>query len=158
MNGYFAGKPIVLTSEEITKEGKEVFAYYGLKIVDYEISHGIKRSSRESYLYSASMHISCSALDNAAGGDLSSDTYEFQTVLEITPERASGFSTTNIALTNNDFSSNKRSFNIIIRYLYQGDHWIYAGMAGGGPSKSFLHDLETFPQNKAFRQAVGMEG
>ncbi len=112
INGFFAAKPILLTSDKITKEGKEVYAYYGLKIVNHEISYGVKRSSAESFLYTGYIHILCNALDNAEGGDLLSDTYEFQTELEIIPGHASGFSTTNIALSNTDFSSNERTFRI----------------------------------------------
>ena len=81
-----------------------------------------------------------------------------QTELLMPSEQIRGYSTTTMASANTDFSSNMRALSIIIRYSYQEHHWNYADIAGGGPSKSFLHDLETFPQNKAFRKAVGMEG
>ena len=63
-----------------------------------------------------------------------------------------------MALANKDFSSDPKSVTFIIRYSYEGGQWTHTGMVAGGMEESVILDLETFPQNKGFREAVGMEG
>lgn len=152
---YLSEKPILLTSQRISKEGKEIYTYYGYRIVDYKLQYDLKRSFGSVSSYNAIIRISCSALDNAKSGDLFSDISRFQTDLEIISREASGFSTTQTALANNDFSKESR-WIITVGYSYRNATWIYNGITGGPPSGFFLQDLRTFPQNKGFREAIGM--
>ena len=152
---YLSERPVLITSEQITKDGKEMYAYYAYKIIKYELHHTINWTFSSSSPYSASIKISCDALDNAQSGDLFSDISEFQTKLEIIAREASGFSTTQMALDHPAFTKESR-WTITVEYAYREDGWIYLGMTGGPPSDYFVSDLERFPQNKRFRDAIGM--
>ena len=152
---YFSSKPVILTSQKITKNGEEVYAYYGLKIINHSLSYNTTRLPSASG-YSATVTIMCNALKNSKSGDLISDISEFQTKLGIKSKEPGGFSTTNMALADSDFSESSK-WTILIRYFYQNDGWIYHDVEGGLSSDSFVHDLEIFPQNKEFREAIGME-
>ena len=151
---YFSSKPVILTSQRITKNNEEVYAYYGLKIINHSLSYNTTRLPSASG-YSATVTIMCNALKNSKSGDLISDISEFQTKLGIKSKEPGGFSTTNMALADSDFSESSK-WTILIRYFYQNDRWIYHDVEGGPSSDSFIHDLEIFPQNKEFREAVGM--
>ena len=152
---YFSGKPIILTSKKIAREGEERHVYYAYRIIDHEITYDIQSTFSAISAYSALIRISCTAGENAKRGDLFSDMSEFQTDLGVISREASGFSTTQMAVDNSDFASESR-WTIYVEYTYQNGNWIYNGIAGGPPSHSFINDLKTFPQNKRFRRAIGM--
>jgi hypothetical protein len=139
----------------IIREGTKTYTYFGYKIAGYELNYDIKRTFSSRSPYSAFIKISCNALENAKRGDMFSDNAEFQTDSGIISREASGFSTTQMALANPDFSSESK-WLIIVGYSYQNDGWIYSSIVGGPPSHSFIHDLKTFPQNRGFREAIGM--
>jgi hypothetical protein len=153
---YFSSKPVILTSQKITKNDEEVYAYYALKIIDHSLSYNTARLSSASG-YSATVPIICNSLRNSKSGDLISDISEFQTQLGVRSKEPGGFSTTNMALADGDFSESSK-WTILIRYFYRNHGWIYQKVEGGPSSESFVHDLEIFPQNKEFRQAIGMVG
>ena len=69
---------------------------------------------------------------------------------------SAGFSTTDLALLNSDFSTDSQKLAIIIRYYYQNDYWHYNDLTIVYSPAYFTKDLENFPQNKAFREAIGM--
>ena len=153
---YFSSKPVILTSQKIIKEDEEVYAYYALKIINHSLSYNTTRFSSASG-YSATVSIMCNSLRNSKSGDLISDISEFQTRLGIGSEEPGGFSTTNMALADGDFSESSK-WTILIRYFYRNDRWIYDDVEGGPSSKSFVHDLKIVPQNEDFREAIGMVG
>ena len=152
---YFSSKPVLLTSKKIIKKNEEVFSYYALKIIDYDLSYNIIRSSYAFSPYTATVTIICNAVNNSKSGDLISDISEFQTELGIRSKDLSGFSTTNMALANNNFAENS-TWTMFIRYSYRNDRWTYDNVAEGPESESFISDLEDFPQNENFRKAIGM--
>ena len=156
MDRYFSEKPILLTSKKILKEGNELYAYYALRIIEHNISYNINRLASSDTKYNASLRISCDAVDNIRSGDLISDTLELQNTLENNAVEASGFSTTGLALANTDFSLDKKSLAIFIRYTYENDNWICSDITGGGRSESLVVDLQSFPQNKRFREVIGI--
>ena len=154
---YLSGQPCLLTSAEITKDGQQAYAYYALKIIDYNLSGDVENTYSADSPYSASISVSCTVSDNTKGGDLVPNASGFGTTSEIAASEASGFSTTTMALGNNDFSSHGKAVTFIIRYSYRGGKWIYSSMAAGGVPESLISDLESFPQNKSFRDAVGLK-
>ncbi|MEJ2431544.1 MAG: hypothetical protein P8075_21910 [Deltaproteobacteria bacterium] len=154
---YFSGQPCLLTSAEITKDGQQVYAYYALKIIGYNLSYDVKNTYSTASPYSGSINLSCNVVDNTRSGDLSLDISALKVTSEIAPVEPSGFSTTSMALANKDFSSHPKSVTFIVRYSYEGGKWAHIGMVAGGMEESVILDLETFPQNKSFREAVGME-
>jgi hypothetical protein len=155
---YFSGTPSLLTSNKVTKDGQQSYVYYVLKIDKYNLSYDVKNTYSAASPYSAYIRLSSKVSDNIKSGDLILDTSEFSVISEIAAAEASGFSTTSMALANNDFSQNDKSVTLIMRYSYQGDNWTYRNMTAGGASESLIRDLESFPQNKEFREAIGMEG
>ena len=154
---YFSEKPTLITSNMIIKEGIKTYTYFGYKIDGYELNYEIKRTFSSRSPYSSFIEVSCNAFENAKGGDMFSDNAKFQTESGIISGEASGFSTTQMALANSDFFSESR-WTINVGYTYQNGNWIYNSVTGGPPSHSFIHDLKTFPQNRGFRKAIGMEG
>ena len=153
--GYLSKSPTLLTSNKVPKEGEEIYAYYALKVIKYNISYDMRRTSPSQSHEGVTVEISFKALDNSKSGDLISYMSQFQTELDIEFRESSGFSTTHMALANTDFTS-ERNGSIMIRYIYRDGNWIYDGMSGGALPQSFINDLETFPQNKEFREAIGM--
>ena len=153
-----SGQPCLLTSAEITKEGQQVYAYYALKIIAYNLSYDVKNTYSTASPYSGSINLSCNVVDNTRSGDLALDISALKVTSEIASVEPSGFSTTSMALANKDFSSHPKSVTFIIRYSYKGGKWTHTGMVAGGMEESVILDLETFPQNKSFREAVGMQG
>jgi len=152
---YLSERPILVSSKKVMKGSEDVYAYYALRIVDYDLSYNIKRTFSSVSPYQAVIRISCHILNNAKSGDLISDISAFQHEVGILSKEASGFSTTDMALHNTDFSTKSR-LAFMIRYSYQSHDWIYNSIEGGPLSESFFHDLQTFSQNKEFRKAIGM--
>ena len=155
LDRFFSEKPVIVTSNIIVKDGEENYAYYTLKMVDCDISNNIIRTFSKDRSYFAFVNITCNAFDNAEHGDLVYDASEFQTELGLPYIKAGGFSTTHMALANTDFST-QRKCTITIRYSYLDNFWLYNSIDAGNLSKSFSHDLKNFPQNKKFREAIGM--
>jgi hypothetical protein len=153
---YFSEKPILVTSNKIIKDGQTVFSYYAIKVIEYNLSFDVQKTFSSTLQYNAFIIIKCVVLDNAKNGDLVFDSFVLNVKDRIVSYEASGYSTTNMAIANKGFSSNSKSLTLIIRYSYQDDKWICIDIAGGGISGSLFRDLETFPQNKEFREAVGM--
>jgi len=158
VDNYFSGQPSLLTSTRIIKDGQQTHAYFTLKIDKYNLSYDIKNTYSAASPYKASINLHCNVLDNLNSGDIVLNISEFEATSEIATLEASGFSTTSMALANNDFSSNNKLVTFIMRYSYQGDNWTFTGMTAGGAPESLIRDLETFPQNKSFRETIGMEG
>ena len=154
---YLSGQPCLLTSAEITKDGQQVYAYYALKIIGYNLSYDVKNTYSTASPYSGSINLSCKVVDNTGSGDLALDISALKVTSGSTPVEPSGFSTTSMALANKDFSSDPKSVTFIIRYSYEGGKWTHTGMVAGGMQESVILDLETFPQNKSFRDAVGIK-
>jgi hypothetical protein len=146
-----------LTSAKVIKDGQQTHAYYALKIIEHNLSYVVKNAYSTASPYKASINLHCNVLNNLSSGDIVLNISEFNVTSEIATSEASGFSTTSMALANNDFSSNNKSVTFIVRYSYQGGNWTYTGMAAGGAPESLIRDLESFPQNKEFREAVGLE-
>ena len=155
---YFSGQPCLLTSAEIIKDGEQAYAYYALKIIDYNLSYDVKNTYSASSPYNASISLSCRVSDNIKSGDVVLDTSQLRVSSAIaTSSEASGFSTTSLALANHDFSSHGKPVTLIIRYSYQDGKWTYSSMATAGAPESLIRDLESFHQNKSFRDAVGIK-
>ena len=155
---YFAGQPLLLTSAKITKDVEQAYAYYALKIDKFNLSYDVNKAYSLVSPYNAFINLSCEVANNAKSGDQILDISEIKVASEIYNAEATGFSTTSLALANNNFSSDRKSVTFILRYAYQDNHWTYEGMTVGGTSESLIDDLESFSQNKPFREAVGMEG
>ena len=154
---YLSKQPCLLTSAEIIKDGQQAYAYYALKIIEYNLSSDVKNAYSTDSLYSGSINLSCTVVDNIRSGDLALDISPFTVTSGIAPAEASGFSTTTMALANNDFSSHSKPVTFVLRYSYRGGKWTYTDMAAGGMQESLIADLETFPQNKEFREAIGLK-
>lgn len=153
---FFAGQPSLLTSTRIVEDGQQAYAYYTLKVDKCTLSYDVKNTYSTSSPYIAFISLSCEASDNIKSGDLVRDTSEFRVTSEVSKSEASGFSTTSMALANNDFSSNHKPVTFLIRYSYQNSTWACTSVTAGGAPKSLIRDLESFPQNKSFREAVGI--
>lgn len=155
---YLSKKPILVGSQEVIRGGEHVYVYYALRIVDYNLSHHIRKLSPSVFPYKTSIRISSNVLHNAKSGDVSSDIFPSQTEIEggILSAEASGFTTVDMALRNTNFST-KSKLALIIKYTYEYDDWICNGIEGSYLAESFFCDLETFPQNKQFRTAIGMK-
>jgi hypothetical protein len=156
LDKYFSENPVVLTSTRIISDHQEVHVYYSLKITKYKLSYKVRKSYSITSPYNAIVNISCSALNNAKSGDTVADIVKLTSRDGSVSLDASGFSTTSLALTNRNFSSGMRPFTFTIRYAYQNNHWICTGISGSSASESFIPDLESFPQNKNIREAIGM--
>ena len=151
---YFSSMPVILTSQKITKDNEEVYAYYALKIFKHSLSYNTTRLSSGSG-YTATVTIMCNSLSNSKSGDLTSEIASSQIDSGSIPKEPAGFATTNMPLADSDFSEPSK-WTIWIRYLYRNESWIYDDIEGGPTSESFIHDLEIFPQNMEFREAIGM--
>ena len=157
LDKYFSGQPCLLTSTRIVKDGEQAYAYYALKIIRYNLSYDVRGTYSTGSAYSGSINLSCNVVDNTRSGDLVVDPSELRVSSAIPASEASGFSTTSLALANNNFSSNNKTETLIIRYSYQGGNWTYCGMAAGGAPELLIRDLESLSQNKEFREAVGIK-
>ena len=94
---YFSGQPSLLTSTKIVKDGEQAYAYYALKIIEYNLSYDVKNTYSTASPLSASISLSCKVSDNIKSGDLVLDTSEFLVSSAITASEARGFSTTSLA-------------------------------------------------------------
>ena len=155
VENYLAKKPIWVTSQSVTPDAGDEYAYYALKIVRHTIRYDVIRQRSSVMLYKGFIRVLCDMVGNAKAGDVFPDGGEFQSEVEILEKEALGFSTTDMALHNTDFSAPSK-MTMIIRYAYHEDKWVFAGIEGGYPSESLVRDLSTFPQNEGFRRAVGM--
>jgi hypothetical protein len=155
---YFSEKPIFLTSVKNIANNEITHAYYSMRVEEYNLIYDVRETSGKTSRYGAYLTISCRILDNASSGDSISKISDFAVSEELTPKRASGFSTTSMALANQDFSNNSKRMTIIIRYSHQENKWFYDSISVSGvtSSKSLVDDLKNFPQNKAFREAIGI--
>lgn len=158
VNDYFSGKPVLLISDRIIKGGQESYNYYCILIKNYNLTYGVKKSFSKTNPYNAFLVTSCDLLDNAGSGDSVSKIYEFGMSEGVIPNKTSGFSTTSLALANQNFSNRSKTMTIIIRYSYQENKWSYDDMSISGleSARSLINDLTYFPQNKAFRDAIEM--
>jgi hypothetical protein len=153
---YFSSMPVILTSQKITKDNEEAYAYYALKIINHTLSYNTTRLSSGSG-YAATVTIICNSLSNSKRGDVTYDIASFQIELESSSKEPAGFATTDMPLADADFSEPSK-WTIWIRYFYRNDNWICDEVEGGPTSESFIHDLQIFPQNEKFRKAIGMGG
>ena len=154
---YLSEEPTILTSNKIIKDGQLTYAYYALKIIKFNLSYNVSTTFSSSSHDEGLIMISCNILDNARRGDLVTPIAGLAVGAEAISNQASGFSTTAMALNNIDFSSTEKPITIIVRYAWESDKWNFTEISCGGMSDSFIHDLQTFPQNREFRQAVSME-
>lgn len=157
VNKYLSERPTILTSNRIIRDGQITYAYYALKLTKFNLSYDISKTYSSSSDYEGFIIISCNTLDNAWGGDLTAGIAGLGVGAEAIANQASGFSTTAMALNNTDFSSTDKPLTIIVRYSWTPDKWNLTNISCGGMPDSLINDLQTFPQNKQFRQAVAME-
>ena len=101
--------------------------------------------------------MSCSVLDNSGSGDVSSDIVDFAKTLGPENKENMGFSTLDLALKNGDFSAAPEALALYVKYSYANDKWVFKGLSTGAAPELLLVDLQQLPQNKPFRQAIGME-
>jgi len=155
---YFSEKPIFLTSVKTIAATEVTYAYYSMRVDEYNLIYDARETSGQTSHYRAFLTISCKVSDNASNGDSVSKISEFASSEGVVPDKVSGFSTTSMAVANQDFSNSGRLMTIIIRYSNQGDTWLYEdiSISGGASTESLVDDLKNFPQNKAFREAIGM--
>lgn len=133
------------------KDGENVDLYYGIKIVDYELSGQVTRLAAEK----AFISVSCTALNNATSGDIKYEAYQFALEEEKVHEEGVGFSTASAALHNPSFLVEcKLSF--ILKYMYRGSDWVFDRLYVGYGPEAFDDALRRFPQNEHFRKAVGI--
>ena len=149
IESYLSERPVLLTSNKIIKDGKGTYAYYALKIVDHKASYNINRSPSSDSPFTASVRISLRGLANTKDGDIFASVSGLQTGLEIISSEAQGFSTTDLALKSNMFST-ECNWTMILDYSYTKGRWTFNGIEGSAPSQSFFRDLDTFPQNEEF--------
>jgi len=156
LDTYLAQKPCLLTSKKIVKDGQESYVYYALKLDKYEIEFGVEGTSVAMSPHIGYIRISCTALDNSSSGDVSADTISTTQKGGSEPARREGFSTTDMALKNTAFSPDARTFSIYVDYTYQGSGWVCKTMSGGATPELLINDLQHLPQNKPFREAIGI--
>lgn len=158
VNEYLSGKPVLLTSNRIVKGNEETYIYYCLRIENYNLDYSVKQGFSKITPYNGFIYLSFNVFDNANSGDVVSDISPLAFSAEIVPKKAVGFSTTTVAMSNQDFSKSGRSASITIKYSYQGNQWLYSdiSVSGGALTEALADDLKNFPQNKKFRVAIGM--
>ena len=158
LTAYMSKHPHLLTSRKILKDGKETHVYYVLKVERFQANDSVERTFLSDVPYGGSITILCSVADNSGRGDVASDTIDFAKSLGAEGTKDKGFSTTDLALRNGDFSPSPETLAVYLKYLYEKDRWSYKGLSLGGAPELLLVDLQQLPQNKPFRQAIGMEG
>lgn len=157
LDKYFSKKPTLLTSDKIIKSNKEIYIYYTLKIIDYQFSHNFRKTFSSRSHYDAFIKISCNAVENSKSGDAVSDASEFAIESVKDHSLARGFSTTDLALINTNYSKEMRFLTFTIRYSYQNNKWVYRDIVVGGASDFLIDDLQSFRQNQEFREVIGMK-
>jgi len=155
LDTYLTKQPVLLTSNKTLKDNQEIYAYFALKVIGYELSYDTSRTFSKTIPHKAFVEIECEVIENSKNGDVVSNIPELKMSHLGNYRESSGFSTTDLAL-NSDFSPDSQKLTIIIKYFYQNDYWHYNNLVVGSTSAYFTQDLENFPQNKAFREAAGM--
>jgi hypothetical protein len=156
LDAYLTKQPVLLTSNKTIKDNQDIYAYFALKIIGYELSHDVSRTFSKTISRKAFVEISCEVKENSKNGDVVSNITELKMSHLNNYRESSGFSTTDLALLNSDFSHDSQKLTIRVTYFYQNDYWHYNDLAVSSTSAYFTQDLENFPQNKAFREAIGM--
>jgi len=156
LDKYLTKQPLLLASNKTVKDNQDVYAYFALKIIGFKLSYDISATFFKTIPYKAFVEIECKAIENSKNGDIFSDISELKMSHLDNFLKPIGFSTTDLALLNDNFTTDSKKLTIIIRYLYQNNYWHYNNLAIGSMSLYFTKDLESFSQNKAFREAIGM--
>ena len=157
LSSYLSQQPHLLTSRKITKDGQTMHVYYALKVHSFQLDYSVERTFLADVPYQGFITVSCTVMDNSDSGDVSSDMFDFAKTLEPESKENKGFSTLDLALRNGDFSAVPEALALYVKYAYVNDKWILKGLSTGAAPGLLLADLEQLPQNKPFRQAIGME-
>ena len=157
LDKYFSNKPTLLTSNKIIESNKEIYIYYTLKVIDHQFSYNFRKTFSPRSNYDAFIKISCNVVENSKSGDAVSDASELQieSVRDYSPAR--GFSTTDLAFRNTNYSTETKLLTFLIEYSYQNNKWIYRDIVVGSASDYLIDDLKSFHQNQEFREVVGMK-
>ena len=155
---FFAGKPTFVTFVPPTDSGDST-CYYAIKIVDHTLTHETIRTGLTVAPYKSFIRISCSTLDNASSGDIEMKTSGISQYLDSDQllRSAVGFSTTEMALRNTNFS-NPSEIVFLAKYNYENSQWFFNTLEISFAPPSFVHALKEFPQNDNFRKALQIPG
>lgn len=157
LTSYMSQQPHLLTSRKILQDGNEIHVYYVLKVERVQFDDSVERTFLSDVPYRGSVTISCSIVDNSASGDVTADTIDFAKGSGPESRGNKGYSTVDMALRNGDFASPSETLAVYLRYSYEKDRWICKSLSLGGAPELLLVDLQQLPQNRPFRQAIGME-
>ena len=108
-----------LLSKKTFRENEEIYLYFTLKITNFEHKYNVSRTYSSASPYHAILWISCEALDNSLGGDVISNSSQFQVESTFIKEKIISFSTTVMALSNTNFD-NKQKLTLNIIYDFNG--------------------------------------
>ena len=156
LDTYLTQKPCLLTSRKILKDGQESYVYYALKLDKHDIDSGLEKTFVATSTHRGYIRISCTAFDNSSSGDVSPDTISATEKGASEHDKPEGFSTTDLALKSASFSPTTRTFSIYVDYTYQEGGWVCKAMSGGATPELLINDLQHLPQNRPFREAIGI--
>ena len=155
---FFAEKPTFVTFVPSTDTGDST-SYYAINIVDYTLTHETIETGSTVSPYKSFIRISCSTLDNASSGDIEMKASGITHYLDSDQllGGAVGFSTTEMALRNTDFS-NPSEIVFLVKYNYRNSRWFFNTLEISFAPASFVHALKEFPQNDKFRRVFQIPG
>ena len=153
ISNYFAQHPILLGSNKIIKDNQIIFAYYALKIENYELFSDIQRNIF--YPASGYIKVSCEASSNQNSGDLIDERIDLIKSVTLLSPQGSGFSTTAQALQNSNFTA-KTNVIFLLNYTYRKGEWVFTSVRSMGDDASMISYLTELQRYDDFRKAIGM--
>lgn len=154
VQNYFSKKPVLLGDIKITKNKEDVYAYYGLKVINFKLSFDIQSNFLSAP--TAYIKLSCEVLSNQDKGDLVDDRLKMLGVESNSYVGASGFSSIIAAINHKDFSKKAKDVIFYIKYIYKGEAWSFSGLETNYFNRSIDTYLKQSQHCKDFREAIGM--